>query len=368
MLHAVRQQVHSWNEQNRVAADLRVGTFAKRNDAGLAHLTWPDSIKLSLIPPIVNSAAELIPKTLRHPYNLVTESELDAILDASGFTYSDQWPTKTAERMASLSERWKNQGKKVILLPQAFGPFTKAPLVTAFREILALADLVFARDQISFDHIMKLKPPKDNVHLAPDFTNLLKGNLPDYASKLKQATYIIPNSRMMDKTGTEIAGAYMNLLEHFANSLVAMGRNPVILIHETKDTPLGKQLQQILLEQGHKLSLLEEPDPLKIKGLLGQADLVISSRFHGLVSALSQGVPSIGTGWSHKYQELFGDYHCPHCLIDTLASRKDVETLLDQLLNPETHASLKTSLQKASAEQKKLIQRMWQQIEETIRA
>jgi len=54
----------------------------------------------------------------------------------------------------------------------------------------------------------------------------------------------------------------------------------------------------------------------EIKSVIGCSDLVIGSRFHSLVAGLSQGVPVVAIGWSHKYEKLLrsfelGEYVVP---------------------------------------------------------
>ena len=46
----------------------------------------------------------------------------------------------------------------------------------------------------------------------------------------------------------------------------------------------------------------------QVKGVLAQAYIVISSRFHGVASSLSSGVPCLSTSWNHKYKMLYADF------------------------------------------------------------
>ena len=66
---------------------------------------------------------KFIPKKLRDLYGMVIDEEIDMILDASGFAYSSHWGDYPTKIMAEESKRWKKMGKKIILMPQAFGPF-----------------------------------------------------------------------------------------------------------------------------------------------------------------------------------------------------------------------------------------------------
>ncbi len=80
---------------------------------------------------------------------------------------------------------------------------------------------------------------------------------------------------------------------------------PFFLVHESRnDRAIAERVSARL----GGVPIVEESDPLAIKGILGACKASVGSRFHGLVSALSQGVPALAVGWSHKYRMLFRDY------------------------------------------------------------
>ncbi len=65
-----------------------------------------------------------------------------------------------------------------------------------------------------------------------------------------------------------------------------------------------------------KVPVITDVTALEIKGIIAQSYLVISSRFHGVASALNSGTPCLATSWSHKYEELFHDFGQDDCLLD----------------------------------------------------
>ncbi|MDJ1181415.1 polysaccharide pyruvyl transferase family protein [Roseofilum sp. BLCC_M91] len=369
MTHAVVQHFADLEPGSRVAAHLRMGTFDQREKTGLYHLSWAYTEKAPQLGHLINACATLIPQQLCHSLKLIRIQEVDAVLDASGFTYSDQQGAAMIEIMAKRLKLRKQEGKKVILLPQAFGPFKNQRVKKAFLEILENSDLVFARDRVSYEYLQNIKDLLSkcpSIKKAPDFTNLVKGKVPEYfkPESSKRKGCIVPNYRMVQRTSSEVKEKYLDFLQICAKYLIEKDIEPFILIHETRtDYDLALKLQA---EIGQSLQIIQEASPLYIKGILGNSFLVIGSRFHSLVSTLSQCVPCLGTGWSHKYEMLFDDYDCPECLISPVESEEKVHKTLDRLIEEPDRSNLMNRLHIASQEQKRLTTQMWEEVDQFL--
>ena len=380
MLYGIVQHFQENDNRAIVAANLerRYRNKQGRAKVGLQYVTWVDN-RLPNSGLIINGLASLLPAPVRRNLQLVLNQEIDVLLDASGFSYTDQWGAGYAQRMAAKLSRLKAEGKKIILLPQAFGPFDDAQVRAAFENILLNSDLVFARDRVSYDYVRQFDAAGDKLNLAPDFTNLVSGRVPDYFAQQtqdlasnKHRVCIIPNVRMLDKTEAKVREQYLVFLENCIQCLFDLKLNPFIMVHQTgKDYEIALNLQSKFSDRAgyptdNPLSVIAETDPLAIKGIIGQCFLVISSRFHGIVSSLSQGVPCLATGWSHKYQMLFEDYGCSQLLINPLFTPAEIKTKIEQVATEPNRTEIVNTIKTAALEQKQLSQKMWQQVHQTI--
>ena len=299
----------------------------------------------------------LIPKKLRRMYGLVLDSEIDVVLDASGFAYGDQWGPLSSLVTAEAIKKWKNQGTKVVFMPQAFGPFTDDKIKSAFKTVVEHADLIFAREKASYDFIIQLVGEREHIKIAPDFTNLMRGQLPDSFDYKANRFCVIPNYRMIEKAPKEQSDAYLPFLIECTKYLYNKGAKPFILIHEGRnDLWIAKEVAKSI---GHNINIIRETNPLYIKGIVGSSEGVISSRFHGLVSALSQGVPALATGWSHKYEMLFKDYSFPEGILPANSSYKEMQNKVDILISDTTRRHLKEKIINASKLHEKASIEMW---------
>lgn len=304
--------------------------------------------------------AKFIPAKIRDMYGIVLDSEVDIVIDAAGFSYTDQWGEFSCLELADSCKRWKKNGTKVILLPQAFGPFKNERNRKLIKIALENADLVFAREKVSYDYLVDVLGEQQNLKMAGDFTNLLDGVVPENFDKQSNRFCIVPNYRMVDKVGGKESEAYLPFMIEVTRYAYLKGQKPFILVHEGKnDLMLAEQIRDAVSPD---VKIIIEEHPLKIKGILGVSSGTVSSRFHGLVSALSQAVPSLATGWSHKYQMLFEDYGFPEWLLNVHMSKEELHNKMDLIFEENNKVTITNQLKENSEKLKKQTDQMWEAV------
>lgn len=304
--------------------------------------------------------AKFIPERIRERYGLVLIKEIDIVIDASGFKYGDQWGKDVCKELAESCKRWKNNGTKVILLPQAFGPFMSKSNQKSIRKALKCADLIFARENMSYEHLTNLVGELSNLKIAPDFTNLIQGIIPENFDNKVNQLCIIPNYRMIDKTNKKESEAYLPFMINIAHYAYKNDLKPFILVHgDINDKIIG---EKIIDTVNSNIEIIEETNPLKIKGILGASTAIISSRYHGIISGLSQGVPTLATGWSHKYKMLFEEFEFKDGLLDVNMKTDELHAKINLLINDQSRKKIINSINKCSEIQKHKTKKMWDEV------
>ncbi len=307
-----------------------------------------------------NVLSYLIPKSLRavlrERFGLVFEPDIDVVIDASGFAYGDQWGGRNVKAMVSELHRLRRQHKIYVFMPQAFGPFSAPAERDLLAKALPKAALVCARDSQSFAYLQPLCPQPPLVQYG-DFTNLV---LPVRPQNLPEVRYglIIPNSAMVNPKKNYNANwieNYLRVLQLHVVAMKALGIQPVVLNHEG---PADLDICLKISQMNDNLQVVNESDARVVKGWISTAAVVVSSRFHGCVSALSSGVPCLASSWSHKYEMLFQEYGAEFAMLDPAMTTQDVMATLQMALAAE-HV---TQLQQAAARFKQQSQQLWQQV------
>ena len=369
-------EVTGTNTQNKGAELMLVAIrehFAERTDVQLAvnqfFGSYRERAKYGLLQKVsLNGwgrsrvAVALMPDEFRRSFGLVREEDVDAVLDASGFAFGDQHPPERTIQFANRVEEAKQSGKPVILLSQALGPFTTPSIRDAFARIVDAADLVYARDGVSMEHAREAVGNPPHLKQAPDFTNVVKPDRTIDSDATDQAT-IVPNQRMIEKAGTEEeASAYVPFMGRCIEAVAEAGLEPVLLLHEEDDDELASEIQGSVERD---IPIRQKTDPVALKRFLGENHLVVGSRFHALVGALSQGVPAIGTSWSHKYEMLFEEYGCSDMLLSVTSEEEKVRDCVAAATGPR-RSELTGQIREAGKRLELETKTMWEQVDERL--
>lgn len=288
----------------------------------MAFLNWKG---VDLGTPLGN----LAPKKLLRTYGMVAEKETEIVLDASGLRYTDKWGLNSIKSAIKEYRRVKARGGRVILLPQAFGPFERSEIREAMRDLLDTVDLAFARDPQSLEYLLGVAQKSGKIRESPDFTCEVNGTVPYDADRFRGKIAIIPNSRMLDKTSSEVAKNYFDNLCAFVSFCFDSEIGVFVLNHEgAQDDALCKRLLGAFPEGCIPYSGCRSAK--EVKGLISLASGVMTSRFHGLVSSLTQGVPALCSSWNHKYEQLMKAFDVPDGVLDF---SKGTEGFLCQLVS-----------------------------------
>ena len=294
-------------------------------------------------------------------WGIVTEADVDIIIDASGFSYSDQWPSKIRiYHLKNELKRFRQKGKPYVFMPQAFGPFTTKISQDRIAQSFKDATMICAREEQSFKHINDITGPIPNLYQYGDFTNLMDGIVPSYFDVSVRWACIVPNTNMVNPRNTNKAwiSRYESILLEAVIYYKESGLTPFFLNHEGNED--GALIEKINSKLATPIKVVAEADPRVVKGIIASSEAVLCSRYHGCVSALSSGVACVGTSWSHKYELLYQDYRAPELLLNPLMSNKELKDVID--LSLQNSGALTEKLVGRASDLKLQSLEMWEEL------
>lgn len=313
----------------------------------------------------ISAIVNLVPKRVRRALGVVSRRDVDVWLDASGFAFGDFWgAAKVRNRLYPALDEKRKRGTPVILLPQALGPFTGPGMREAFARVVDEADLICVRDAQSFAYLNDTFELKNNIVRCPDYTIMLPAQFKEKHASLRGRPCIVPNSMIARSLGADALSVYFGMLTSAVSELRNVGQDPFVLLH---DHVQDGELAQNLCSSVGGMDCVSEPDPLVVKGILSGVSMVVGSRFHALVSSLSQGIPSIVIGWSHKYQELLADYGSQESLVAiTPDGQQAVSELIKQYADEVSAGTKRAALAAAAVAQRADVEAMWERVFQVI--
>jgi len=258
-------------------------------------------------------------------------------------------------------------GKRLILLPQTYGPYNSWLAKTIARWVILHSSMVLARDQESLpliNNLLRNYTKKVPIGFCPDVAFTLPSVFPakfticPSVDAFGEETWVGINiNGLMFNGGYKGANMFGLCFEYkaFILSLIEklMNEAPpirVILIPHTygqrgnvnSDPEASMQVYEVLNDKYRdRLYLLTgEYREFEIKGIIGRCDFFIGSRMHACIAAISQGVPTAAVAYSKKFYGVFESVGLETMVVDARSLDLDeaVHRIIDLFKNRELEA------------------------------
>lgn len=252
-----------------------------------------------------------------------TVEQVDAIVDVAGFAYGDTWGPRKAIQAGDYIAFARRRAVPYIFMPQAWGPFEQSPDHAAYRTIVDGAACVYARDEESQKFLTDLPGVSREIPLCPDIAFRFQGEdesfaidwLAEHAFTVgtQPLVAIAPNQKVYERTtGKGGENTYVRCLVQTGKWIEQQGGRVLLIPHEIypdgRPEADDRGLCRLVARELSKPLVVDEIlSAERLKALVGLCSLLIGSRFHALIAGLSQKVPAVAIGWSHKYEGLFDD-------------------------------------------------------------
>lgn len=207
-------------------------------------------------------------------------------------------------------------GCPVVKVAQAMGPFRGTMNRLAARQVLSRIRWIAARGAQTAEHLRALGV--DNWEPAHDVAFLMEVTQ-DHESWAQEVVddrpvaVVAPSMVVEDRRDAE---GYRELMTSVVDQLTA--RYEVLLVpHAARpgrppgrlnDLPLCHSIQEGARTPDRCRVVGPDAGPGDLRALIGHAEVLITSRFHAMISGLAVGTPVLVVGWSHKYREVLDDF------------------------------------------------------------
>lgn len=242
----------------------------------------------------------------------------DLVLDVAGISFVDGRGIATLGYNVLMTSTPLLLGRPVVKVAQALGPFESRLNRFFASRILPRLKAVCPRGGSTEDHLRQLG--LENVHPAADLAFSMRSSeaaIQGAARRLGSATSdrvaVIPSAVVQEyarSRGIDLAVE----LTRFIDVLCGERGSEVILIPHAirpeakasrmNDLPLCRSIHSGLASPTRCLLVEESLPATELRALIGLCDVVVTSRFHAMVSALATKTPVVVVGWSHKYAEV----------------------------------------------------------------
>ena len=239
-------------------------------------------------------------------------SAFDIVLDTrAGDSFADIYGTSRLAAMSATAEVARRAGVPVVLTPQTIGPFASKTARALAQRSLRSAILVMARDTTSGAAAARLGRSADLI--TTDVVFAL-----DIPEPVTSRDVVLNVSGLLWHPNPHVdAPTYRRVVEQVYDTLVLAGRSVSLLAHvlpsKQKDDDIPA-VEQFARTHAPDVEILRPTSLTDVRQMLAGAALVVGSRMHACLNALSVGTPAVALAYSRKFAPLLSDLGWEHVI------------------------------------------------------
>lgn len=242
-----------------------------------------------------------------------------AIFDISGFGLSSKHGVGGSIKYLANIYNAQRFDTPFYILPQSIGPFNFRTWYKPFTnyllgKLLKYPKKLFAREQKSYDYAKQFR--QDEVILSPDMVLFLPEidfkniyiNAPSFkCPMIKDKTVcIVPNERVADRLPwNKLANYYTAVI----NTFLSGGYHIIILRHSIEDLITCEKIKSLFMQDCRVELLTDDFNKFELELIIRKCEFLVASRYHALIHAYRNTVPTLVLGWADKYQEIMNNFY-----------------------------------------------------------
>lgn len=248
----------------------------------------------------------------------------DLVVDTrAGDSFTDIYGMQRLWVMSLMAATVVRAGVPLVLGPQTIGPFRTRRGRGLARLTLRASGVVMARDSMSARAAERLGRPVDVTTTDVVFA------LPTPTVDQTRDVVVNPSGLLWHPNPHMDAATYRQVLRQLIRRLKERGRSVSVLAH-VLDSPLVDNDVPVVrqLAQEFDVEPVVPADLHDARAILASSRLVVGSRMHACLNALSVGTPAIPLAYSRKFKPLLDEIGWPF----TIDPRADADAV-DHVLN-----------------------------------
>lgn len=246
----------------------------------------------------------------------------DVVVDVAGISFADGRGIPIVVYNALMTGVPLLLGVPTVKAAQALGPFKSPVNAVLARLVLPRVAAICARGARTREHLdsLELTNVVDVADLAfsLDESAELPAEIAKKISRLQQGFIVVMPSAVVrgivDGAGRQYVAEMAELVRRIratTNKGVVIAPHSYRVGHgegRMNDGPVCREVGDLLASDSEVVVVDADLSAGELRKLIGMGDVLVTSRFHAMISGLCTGTPTVVVGWSHKYREVLDDF------------------------------------------------------------